>query len=97
MMCSSVSDVTQDFRLQIGLFCANTYFFVSSLLETALNLLVDEHSEVRQMAALFVREVATNQKLPGVQVSLCLQTMHNLYFHESYDEPVIAIMIGDNT
>ena len=75
MMFSIVPDVTLVFRLWIGLFCANTYFFVSSLLKTALNLLVDEHSEVRQMAALFVREVATNQKFPGVQVSLCFQTI----------------------
>ena len=53
---------------------ATMYLFDSSLLRTALDLLVDEDTEVRQVAALFVRQVACDQQLPGIQVTMYICT-----------------------
>lgn len=53
---------------------ATMYLFDSSLLRTAVDLLVDEDTEVRQVAALFVRQVACDQQFPGIQVTVYICT-----------------------
>ncbi|KAI0220416.1 Thyroid adenoma-associated protein [Lamellibrachia satsuma] len=62
------------------------------LLRTAVDLLVDEDTEVRQVAALFVRQVACDQQFPGIQN----QAVHNSYALELLSDVLVHI-VGDST
>lgn len=76
----------------VGTNLQNWQIMLNCLLRTAINLLVDEHTEVRQVAALFVRQVACDQQLPGIQN----RAIHSSYALELLADVLVHI-VGEST